>query len=115
MRASPIAFPREAGGIFCLGCGYELNGLHESKCPECGRRFDPVDSATFADRPRGVISRHMARTLSGAQWIFVVLSCGGFAPEVNYLLAWAALWREPVPMIDDPKYISGIGWFHTLR
>ena len=31
----------------CLDCGYDLHGLPESRCPECGRAFDPDDSTTF--------------------------------------------------------------------
>jgi len=31
----------------CLGCGYDLRGLPENRCPECGRAFDPDDSTTF--------------------------------------------------------------------
>jgi hypothetical protein len=30
----------------CLGCGYNLKGLPEPRCPECGLRFDPNRSAT---------------------------------------------------------------------
>lgn len=32
---------------YCITCGYSLRGLPEPVCPECGRRFDPNDSATF--------------------------------------------------------------------
>ncbi len=31
----------------CLGCDYVLDGLVESRCPECGRSFDPQDPCTF--------------------------------------------------------------------
>jgi hypothetical protein len=34
--------------IRCLTCGYDLRGLPEPRCPECGRGFDPDDPATFA-------------------------------------------------------------------
>jgi hypothetical protein len=34
----------------CLACGYDLRGLPENRCPECGRAFDPGDSATFLCR-----------------------------------------------------------------
>ena len=36
----------------CLKCGYVLVGLSGSKCPECGRAFDPNNSATFATEAR---------------------------------------------------------------
>ncbi len=26
--------------VFCLGCGYNLRGLQDDRCPECGREFD---------------------------------------------------------------------------
>ena len=100
--------------MFCIGCGYELIGLQESRCPECGRGFDPTDPATIAVAPRGVISRSMSRALSALQWVFVVLTCGVNAMELNYLVAWAVLGREPVPMIDDPKHLAGFGWVHSL-
>jgi hypothetical protein len=34
----------------CLDCGYDLHGLSENRCPECGRGFDPDDPATYARR-----------------------------------------------------------------
>lgn len=31
----------------CLGCGYLLRELQETRCPECGRPFDPTDRSTY--------------------------------------------------------------------
>lgn len=100
--------------MFCIGCGYALRGLQEHRCPECGRGFDPADPNTFADLVRGVISGRVSRALSRLQWVFVLLTCGAWSMHVNYLVAWMVLGREPVPMADDPKYIAGIGWVHSL-
>ena len=36
---------------FCLRCFYDLRGLPEPRCPECGRRFDPADPRTFSATP----------------------------------------------------------------
>lgn len=33
----------------CLNCRYSLRGLVDARCPECGRPFDPSNSATFGD------------------------------------------------------------------
>jgi hypothetical protein len=33
--------------MYCLGCGYDLRGLPENRCPECGRAFDSGDPATY--------------------------------------------------------------------
>jgi len=37
----------EAPSKRCLGCGYILDRLPESRCPECGRPFDPDDPRTW--------------------------------------------------------------------
>jgi hypothetical protein len=31
----------------CIQCGYRLIGLPQSRCPECGRGFDPDDRGTY--------------------------------------------------------------------
>lgn len=36
----------------CLECGYRIDQLHGSKCPECGTSFDLNDPATFDDGTR---------------------------------------------------------------
>ena len=33
--------------MYCMKCQYNLRGLQESRCPECGTSFDPNDAATF--------------------------------------------------------------------
>jgi hypothetical protein len=33
---------RRADLSVCRGCGYDLHGLVEPRCPECGRTFDPA-------------------------------------------------------------------------
>lgn len=41
--------PLEFVGV-CKSCGYSLRGLSDSRCPECGRLFDPALPTTY-DRP----------------------------------------------------------------
>jgi hypothetical protein len=47
--AATATFPRADyhDNGFCLGCGYALRGLSDSRCPECGRTFDPFNSRTM--------------------------------------------------------------------
>src|SRR5436190_24191775 len=32
----------------CIGCGYQLTGLEEPRCPECGMGFNPDDPSTYS-------------------------------------------------------------------
>lgn len=41
-----------ASGMHCQRCSYDLRGLTEQRCPECGRPFDPLNPASFRDAPR---------------------------------------------------------------
>lgn len=42
----------------CLRCNYPLRGLCSTRCPECGRDFDPADPRTFnAGIPEGRFAR----------------------------------------------------------
>ena len=41
--APAIASSRE---MHCLDCGYRLDHIPSTRCPECGRTFDPADPAT---------------------------------------------------------------------
>ena len=46
----------------CITCGYQLNGVVGSKCPECGRAFDPRDPDTWIARTTlGRFSRWLKR------------------------------------------------------
>jgi hypothetical protein len=33
--------------MYCRGCGYDLRKLDTTRCPECGRGFDPNDASTY--------------------------------------------------------------------
>jgi hypothetical protein len=50
----------------CLNCRYSLKGLSESKCPECGHRFDPHDPASmYIGRIPGAVGSFV---LSAPSW-----------------------------------------------
>ena len=46
-RVSVIGNQSNKEIISCLTCGYILNNLRDSRCPECGRSFDLNDFTTF--------------------------------------------------------------------
>ncbi len=60
-RVDPLAEVEADAPRFCLGCEYDLHGLKEPRCPECGRRFDPRDSDTFARESARIRSRRWLR------------------------------------------------------
>ena len=90
--------------MFCTECRYELSHLAGSRCPECGRRFDPHDPSTFehsAHRP--------------CPWLIRIAMALSFYPIAVVLClyaTWAAgrivLGHWPIPYTDDPKYIGSV-------
>jgi hypothetical protein len=38
--------------MYCRSCEYDLAGLKEGYCPECGTTFDPSDPSSYAKRRR---------------------------------------------------------------
>lgn len=50
---SAIAFPRRMPSPGkCSRCDYELRGLTEGRCPECGQRFDLQDESADSDQSK---------------------------------------------------------------
>lgn len=67
----------------CLTCGYDLRGLPEPRCPECGRGFDPNDAATFARE--GFTARELARgARMAAVFLFTPLILIGIGASMAY-------------------------------
>ena len=65
----------------CRGCDYQLRELLLSRCPECGREFDPNDPLTFRSRrTRQIKLRRAAVAIAPtASWIIVALALAGLA------------------------------------
>src|SRR4051812_17679809 len=55
-----------SGGIYCLNCHYDLRGLSENRCPECGRSFDPGRPSTFARSPHATPVRDLVNRVGKA-------------------------------------------------
>ena len=58
--------------MWCRQCWYILDGLDESRCPECGRPFDPMDPRTYRRTPPGVATR-VGRRLKPLRWPAVAM------------------------------------------
>ena len=43
--------------ILCKHCGYNLHGLREPRCPECGHDFCVDDPTTFDSQPIGAVRK----------------------------------------------------------
>lgn len=100
----PGADPNAGTGVFCLGCRYSLAGLGAGACPECGRRFDPEDAATFSTSPR--------RSLKLVRWLVLVALWPLLAHGMVFfcfLIARLSLGRWPYPgPPDNPSNITGL-------
>jgi hypothetical protein len=66
--ATPSAAPASR---FCMACNYNLHGLIDHRCPECGRPFDPNDLASFTIRPLTPVARLVLRTRNWCVLLFV--------------------------------------------
>jgi len=89
--------------MYCLRCGYNLRGLHESRCPERGLVFNPSDPQSFSDKT----------TERGATvfWISILSMICPLTIIVLLLTTWVVagfqLGHVPIPMADDPKRLTG--------
>ena len=80
----------------CKSCGYALRDLETTRCPECGREFDPADATTMhLGQPAGWFGRFLLRPPSA---IPIVLCCAAAVSLVvisRYpLLKPQASWAE---------------------
>src|SRR5579862_5721741 len=60
--------------IFCRHCGYNVHGLPENRCAECGRAFDPADRKSYAVRASSHGLRRWARRIVAALTAWVLLA-----------------------------------------
>jgi hypothetical protein len=73
--------------MYCRSCGYALIGLPSTRCPECGRDFDPSNRKSFLARPPRTILRRIIK-------IILVLFCLMLPAEVYFgYLNWT-VYRE---------------------
>jgi len=62
--------------VLCLDCNYPLGNLPTSRCPECGRDFDPRNPATFnAARPLNALDRMLLAPVGPVTFGAAALPC----------------------------------------
>ena len=67
--------PADRPPKYCRQCGYELHGLDQPRCSECGRPFDPHDPRAYLTEPLPISrSRNRAHRMVRCL-LAVVLSC----------------------------------------
>src|SRR5438132_7543943 len=109
--------PSEA---LCLGCNYPLRGLPESRCPECGRVFDPREPWTMnAGRPMGRVASfwfspvgwptYLAASAATAAvfWWTAALPSASLAMELS-LLSWLAIYAYRLARLIARRIIAAI-------
>jgi len=95
----------------CQTCQYDLTGLTEHRCPECGQPFDPE-----REHQRIESLQKSARAL-----LIVSIACAIYPlfMVVSFHLHWIAarirLGHWPQIYRDDAKFITGLEWFHSLN
>jgi len=67
--------------VYCAICGYQLQGLRENRCPECGQAFDPNDLTRLPEPITiGQVIKHLLippALFWGAMLLLVVLGPAG--------------------------------------
>lgn len=75
-RVDPAAFPEADFPVYCMRCGYELRGLAESRCPECGDPFDRghllLEQYIHCKRPRTDRRYRLAQRLGRAAMALIL-------------------------------------------
>lgn len=94
----------------CIECGYELTGLVERRCPECGERFDPRD--TWLANERGTWEYHFENVHS--KWEYAGLVYVGVAGVTFLVLCGVrrlALLGIPMAVMGElcVYYLGGSG------
>lgn len=76
----PALFPEDEYPVHCTKCGYDLRGLPDGKCPECGTTFERghLLVSTYVNAPAGARWRNSAARKWF--WLFVVL--GMAVPQI---------------------------------
>jgi len=86
--------------MFCRQCGYNLHGLPEDRCAECGRTFDPNNRKSYSTRSGSPSRRRWARRIV-VSFIALILLAGAGA----FSLWWP--WHRDAAAIRMVKRCGG--------
>ena len=90
--------------VRCLSCKYDLTHLPEHRCPECGREFDPDDSA-YKHPWRRYLLRVLRYTVSG----LLVLAIPSIALYAYLFFTESARPPDPdLPYIGTRSHAMGV-------
>lgn len=100
----------------CFGCDYELTGLGEGRCPECGLGFDALNPSTFAS------SHSLAKRNRRLRSYEIALIAVGLVPFTANSLGFGALLVARMTLgrwpyrggWDDPSNVPGVGLLAIL-
>src|SRR3954468_19436061 len=89
--------------VLCPLCGYNLRGLPEARCPECGGQFDWPDLLDPTRRVhRYLFEHHPERNI----WSFIRTMIGGITPR--------RFWRDLHPAQPSRPKRLVLYWMVTL-
>lgn len=99
----------------CRRCGYNLTGLAEDRCPECGMAFDRLEERRRARREarglREIGARELAIRLLVPPLVMLASVCGlwrfnAWWPEATVVLVPVAVFLAGVPSIRAARLIA---------
>ena len=92
----------------CTRCGYNLFGLQDPRCPECGTAFSRVDRSTYATRPCPRRTSWVLRPMAGAAGIIA-------ATLLAQVIAKAASRWLALPLVDLEVFPPFFYWVNKGR